>query len=886
MRYSRQIQQLGLCVLFVLAMLTVILVLGDRSKRQSPHKGDANTSITRSSKRRLDEAVPSAIGRSVIENARSAHRIGTESLPPVRVVHRQMRLDSEGYAVLSEKKETLKDGLVRHVRILRDVEGEQAPLLRVEDVLEEHVEGMVDAKGFGDPKISRREVMVADHVLVVLRPGVQEDELKALVVGLGASIKRKLRVPGLESYVVRISERDVDALPRAVARFMRMANQIALAEPDHLVFACDVVQPDDPKFGDQWGLHNVGQTGGLEDADIDAPEAWQRGTGSHDVTVGVIDLGIDYTHPDLEGNIWVNAGEVPGNGIDDDGNGYVDDVRGWDFVNDDNDPMDDDFHGTHVAGVIGAVGDNHVGISGVCWRVRLAALKFLNHYGSGLTSDAAEAVAYAGAMGMDVTCNSWQGGTRSEILRMAIESAAVRGCLFVAAAGNIQHDLDSKPLFPASYECSNIVVVAATDPFDKLAWFSNFGLKGPLIAAPGVSILSTMPVRMTLSMEEYWLAPNYDYLDGTSMAAPLVAGAAALLKSQQPRLSVEALKARLLAGSEAVAGLQGKIPDARRLNLHRVLDSSLPPRLARLHARDFTYDDREGNGDHGANPGEVVQLTFNLANLGDQPADDVTVQWESPDAGVSVQGNPVIALGSLAPQRETALPRLVRLLLAGALPDEHLVRGNFVIRRRDAEPELVPYEFPVIVREPLALEQLDFEPGPLASDPVRNRLYMLDPAKRCILAIDTDIGRTVKRVFLHEPGEVLPLLYGSYLDMAISPDGERLYVADDEMHVFSLPGLEKVRRWPVPFSARAIACDNQERLFITAETSLGDGNSIYEFNALDGERKTGVDENRYRGGYLRSTPSQGHMYTGRILPSLRSTMNLARPSSISPRNVR
>jgi subtilase family protein/fervidolysin-like protein len=189
---------------------------------------------------------------------------------------------------------------------------------------------------------------------------------------------------------------------QAIERLRRNPH-VEYAEPDYLVQAART--PNDPGYPSQWGLNNVGQTGGLPGADISAESAWNASVGDSAVLVGVIDSGVDYTHPDLAANIWTNPGEIPGNGIDDDGNGFVDDVHGWDFFNNDNDPMDDFGHGTHVAGIIGAVGDNNLGVTGVAWKVSIVPLKFLSSTGSGPTSAAIEAIEYATRMGVRILNN-------------------------------------------------------------------------------------------------------------------------------------------------------------------------------------------------------------------------------------------------------------------------------------------------------------------------------------------------------------------------------------------------------------------------------------------------------------------------------------------------
>ena len=318
--------------------------------------------------------------------------------------------------------------------------------------------------------------------------------------------------------------------------------------------------PNDSRFSFLYGLNNNGQTGGVADADIDAPEAWDLATGG-DVLVAVIDTGVDYTHPDLAANIWTNPGEIPGNGVDDDGNGFVDDVHGYDFANGDPDPRDDNNHGTHVAGIIAAVGDNGQGVVGVNWRARIMALKFMDANGRGSTSAAIQALDYAVRMGARVSNNSWGGGGFSRALRDAIAAAGRAGHLFVAAAGNDGVNADRSPHYPSGYTLDNIVSVAATDDADRLARFSNYGAASVDLGAPGVSIESTLRGN------------RYGSLSGTSMATPYVTGAAALLLAANPGLTVAQLKAALLDNVDPIAALRGRSLTGGRLNLFRALSA-------------------------------------------------------------------------------------------------------------------------------------------------------------------------------------------------------------------------------------------------------------------------------------------------------------------------
>jgi len=333
---------------------------------------------------------------------------------------------------------------------------------------------------------------------------------------------------------------------------------IAYVEPDYVITGAAV--PNDPSFSQLWGLSNTGQSGGLRDADIDAPEAWDVTTGSRNVVVAVIDTGIDYGHQDLAANAWRNPGEVAGDGLDNDGNGYVDDVYGWDFVNNDADPMDDQGHGTHVAGTIGAVGDNGTGVVGVSWNVSIMGLKFLGANGSGSTSGAVAAINYATRMRRDfginivATNNSWGGGGFSNSLRDAIAAGGRAGILFVAAAGNESQDIDSTPSYPASYTSDAVISVAATDRSNNLASFSNYGATGVDVAAPGVSIYSTVPGN------------GYATYSGTSMAAPHVTGTVALMAAANPQATAAQLRSAILSTTVPVAGLAGKVATGGLLN--------------------------------------------------------------------------------------------------------------------------------------------------------------------------------------------------------------------------------------------------------------------------------------------------------------------------------
>ena len=338
--------------------------------------------------------------------------------------------------------------------------------------------------------------------------------------------------------------------------------QFEYVELDHV--ASISLEPNDPSYirEDLWGLDNTGQFGGQFDADIDAPEAWDKRHDASSVVVAVLDSGTRYTHEDLRDNLWVNPGEIAGNGIDDDGNGYVDDVYGINTINDSGDPWDDLGHGTHVAGTIGAVGANGVGITGVAWNVQLMSLKFLNENDSGSYSDAIQGIEYAIQMGADVINNSWSGTGNSFALRDAVQATEDAGVLFVSAAANQSNNLDELPEYPAAYKYSNTLAVAATTRYDSLASYSNYSESLVELAAPGSEILSTF----------YGSDSDYISYNGTSMATPHVAGAMALLKAEYPLDTPEGIIARLITTTDYVPALQGKVATAGRLNLNSALN--------------------------------------------------------------------------------------------------------------------------------------------------------------------------------------------------------------------------------------------------------------------------------------------------------------------------
>ena len=450
--------------------------------------------------------------------------------------------------------------------------------------------------------------MVADHVAVRLRDGTQIQQLNEWAKGVGLAIMNQ--VGDSAYYLVKLPGPDVAEFDTWLRR---LENNAALpiehVQPDYLRFASSV--PSDTRFAEQWALHNAGQTGGTPDADVDAPEAWDISRGSASVVVAVIDSGIDLTHPDLISNLWTNPGETPGNGIDDDGNGKVDDMNGWNFVYGNKTPADDEGHGTHCAGVIGASGDNALGVSGICPVVKLMVLKGIAYDGSISESSEAEALAYARTKGAKICSMSFGGpGPISVMERDAVVAALNAGMLLVVAAGNDSKNIDKSPDYPASFNYNNIIAVAATGHGDTRAAFSSYGPVNVDLAAPGVGILSTL------------LSGSYGYESGSSMSTPLVAGACALLKSTQPTLDYAAIKSAILNACDPVPALKGLVKTSGRLNVARALKIGAGPyvELTKSVIADGKALGALGNSDNIINSGEDITLTITVKNSGPQIA--------------------------------------------------------------------------------------------------------------------------------------------------------------------------------------------------------------------------------------------------------------------------
>ena len=394
---------------------------------------------------------------------------------------------------------------------------------------------------------ARAQGVSGDHVpqelLVKFKPGVTPGIMGQIHSGVGGQVIKGFRGRPL-LFHVRIPP--AVNLDEAISYYQFQAD-VEYVEKN-FIYRIDETMPNDPSFAQQYAWKNTGQTGGTSGADVRATLAWDKTRGNSNVVVAVIDTGVDYLHQDLQLNMWTNPGEANlcSNGVDDDGNGFVDDCRGWNFVSDNNDPRDDHNHGSHVAGTIGARTDNGMGVAGANWAVQIMPIKAFNSSGAGTLADIIPAIDYATANGAMMSNNSWGGGGYSQALKDAIDRANAAGVLFITVAGNSNSDNDTTLFYPCSYDSSNVICVAATDQNDAKASFSSYGATKVDLGAPGVGILSTVRGN------------SYASYSGTSMAAPHVTGGAALVKGCKVTLGHLTIKDVLLQTARPVASLAGK----------------------------------------------------------------------------------------------------------------------------------------------------------------------------------------------------------------------------------------------------------------------------------------------------------------------------------------
>ncbi len=393
------------------------------------------------------------------------------------------------------------------------------------------------------------------------------------------------------------------------------------------------VVPNDSNFSQLWAMNNTGQTGGTADADIDAAEAWDTTTGSKDIVVGVIDTGLNYNHPDLAPNAWVNPNEIAGNNIDDDGNGYIDDVHGINAITGTGNPMDDEGHGSHCSGSIGAAGNNGIGVAGVNWNVSIIGMKFLDSGGSGTTADAITCIDYAiwlknNGVNIKVLSNSYGGGGYEQVMYDAVSAANDAGLLFVAAAGNDSTNNDSYPHYPSNYDVPNVLSVASTTHNDGLSYFSNYGATSVDLGAPGSDILSTV------------LGSSYSSYSGTSMATPHVAGAAALVLSVNNNLTPVEIKDLLMNSGDSISALSGSTLSGKRINLKNAVDLAPPPEPG--------YKITVDNGAAIINQGETANYNLNFPSVMSYTGNVSLSAVAAPafNGGISFAPNPAVVDGT------------------------------------------------------------------------------------------------------------------------------------------------------------------------------------------------------------------------------------------------
>jgi subtilisin family serine protease len=437
---------------------------------------------------------------------------------------------------------------------------------------------------YSAPFASGEKNFKENELIVKFANGVNKNEKKDLHGKYSSKIIKRFTINDIDHVELAPDVSVDDAI-----RLYEADPSVESVEPNY-IFSVNELMPDDPLFYDQWSLYNFRQTGGTRRADIDAVNAWSIANDSNDYVVAVLDSGIEYTHEDLASNIWVNEAESNGlQGIDDDNNGYIDDIYGIDVYDHDSTPLDELGHGTHVAGIIGAAGNNGIGIAGINWNVKIMNCRFLGPWGTGLLSGAIECLEYIKTMkdrGVNIvaTNNSYSSAYYSASHYDAID--AQRDILFFASAGNDSQDNDIYSTYPANYFLPNVISVASTDHNDEKALTSSYGRKTVHVGAPGVNIMSTLPEYT------HWGASYYGTLSGTSMAAPHAAALAALLKSQNPERDWIQIKNLILTGGDKLKSLKKITITGRRINAYGSLECNKSSVFSAL-----SYPDPSGVGE-------------------------------------------------------------------------------------------------------------------------------------------------------------------------------------------------------------------------------------------------------------------------------------------------
>lgn len=539
-------------------------------------------SMTREEEREAITALP------VVER-----RAATPTASPAGVRDRFVGLES-----IAEEGEPLPDGRWLQTRLVRH----QGRLVRVENTWTD------DPEGGG--ALWKQVAMSADRILIEVPPeSVASFEEWTTAAGLRISDNN----PRNDLRAVVAPEVELSTVPDLLAEWEE-TGIASISAPDHLQFTMTL--PNDTRYGDLWGLQR-----------INAEQAWVEETGESSVVVAVIDSGIDIGHPDLDGNLWNNPGEIPGNSIDDDGNGYIDDIWGWDFFSNDGWPGDSDGHGTHVSGTIGAEGNNGRDVVGVNWDISLITAR-TGESETLVTEAIIDSLDYLAdlkevrGIPLVATNNSWGSSGSNPALLQAIVRQRNAGIVFVAAAGNDGENNDAQPTYPANYSLSNIISVASTDQADNLSSFSNFGALSVDLAAPGSGIRSTLPGGTT------------GLLSGTSMATPHVTGAVALVAAANPGISMDDLIRAILDGVDPLPSLSGRMVTGGRLNLASSLSmaDALPTVQIDSPATELV---------RLTEPGGIRVTSRLLDQDGIEVTDPIgTVEWTSiPTAGVTIEGS-------------------------------------------------------------------------------------------------------------------------------------------------------------------------------------------------------------------------------------------------------
>lgn len=750
--------------------------------------------------------------------------------------------------LMQRERLDVASGMIERIRLVRA--DFKYPLLRVVESLAKD-----PANGAGERMVVKRLVMVADHLLVS-KPGV------ALRTGGEFQILGEV-APGSDAWRVSIPAESPEDMSKALAK---LDGLVGVAEPDYLVFHHQTI-PNDTNFGDLWGMRNTGQTSGKPGADVKATLAWQHRTGGGNIVVAVIDSGVDYLHPDLLANIYQSSSETQ-DGADSDGNGYVDDIRGWDFHGNDNDPMDDHFHGTHVAGTVGARGNNTLGVAGVIWNVKILPLKFLSASGSGTTSDAIAAVRYSADNGARISCNSWGGGGYSRLLEDAIRHAGDMDSLFVAAAGNSSSNNDVSPSYPASYDLGNIISVAATDHNDEIAWFSNVGATKVHIAAPGVGITSTFPRATTGAMAEYGLPANYARISGTSMATPHVAGAAALLLDSDPSQSTAQLRNRILQRADFLAGLTGLVSTSARLNVASLVDPSWVPTPAEPLFGQIEWREVAGqsDGDGVAGAGDQMEFIADITNRGGMDANEVVLSAVVVSGPATLISPAVETLGTLKAYAGIPPRRLAVIAVNQGAQDLQQIVVRLEISWQGGIP--TSHETTISVARLSQLQasrEVDFSIGEMIRGPVVNSVFMVSPSAWRVIEVNTATGAISRYADLDMSrltNDGKPRRAGG---LATNMDGTLLFVAltgTRQIQVFSLPQMASLRTLSVDHEPNSLAMDARGRLFTTSmdywgplrEVDVTDGRTLASRNISNTGRQV------YQAAQLKTDSSRQRLF--------------------------